>query len=893
MRCVQILIFGLAWSIVSWAAPPRESDEAKATRLAAEAAKVAQEDRARAIELFEALIRLNKRLAASGDPNKLGHLAENYLWLGDLHRKSNRPDQAIDDARLAFSYSLKAGNRWYQVDSLNRLGATYRDIADFGLARESYEQAHEIGRGVSEVPLDLQIRALRNLAAIFRLQNDDDATIATLEEGRSLAERFGDRKQLNGILLDQGWDLQLSRDFRGALETYWRIFEAGAELDKFDEIHLYNRMASLRAATGHPADAWSLSDFAIQLARQARLFTDEIRLSMTRCQLTVDFPKFFTPSVYGSPCDETRELIRPLRDDNLLSVFLDLESQRLEAQGQLDGAIAAAAQAADKVDSLRFTLLGPISRARFLESRARLFRRLADLQMTAHQQHPSAGFDIKTLRVGDRLKARSLLDLWSVAGIDFLAKLPEVRRRELWRKRAELDRLAQAPGDPGSDSRISVLVSELDTFGSEVWKEQRGWMPPEALPLSEIQASLDPKTAIVQLLFGVKKSYLLVIRDRGPVRSFDLEVSPEELTQAADDYLRLLVDPNTALAPNELQAPGEKLARLLWGPHEERLVELPERLVFIGDGKLQNLPLYPLPRLGPAGAEGQLLIDSHEVVYLPSLSMIGRWRAREEAVGLPTHNAIVFGDPLYQLEPSGRDLVRVDETALKRYFPNGPEGLRLGRLPFADIETEKIRESFGKRPLTLALGLEASRDRVLAPETATYAIVHFASHGQPDQQHDELTSLRLSEVDAAGRPVDGALRLQDLYRVAPWRAHLVVASACQTGTGNNLRLEGAAGLAQGFLQAGAQRVVVSLWPVETHTTALLMERFYGYLLAGKPAGSALREASRDLRRLAKKDHKPWDAPIYWAPFILVGEWSSFSLPESGGGVELLAPNGVN
>ncbi len=87
--------------------------------------------------------------------------------------------------------------------------------------------------------------------------------------------------------------------------------------------------------------------------------------------------------------------------------------------------------------------------------------------------------------------------------------------------------------------------------------------------------------------------------------------------------------------------------------------------------------------------------------------------------------------------------------------------------------------------------------------------------------------------------------------------------------------------------------MVSLWPVETHTTAFLMERFYGHLLAGKPAGSALREASRDLRRMAKENQKPWDSPSYWAPFILVGDWSSFSLPESGGAVELLAPNGVH
>ena len=74
------------------------------------------------------------------------------------------------------------------------------------------------------------------------------------------------------------------------------------------------------------------------------------------------------------------------------------------------------------------------------------------------------------------------------------------------------------------------------------------------------------------------------------------------------------------------------------------------------------------------------------------------------------------------------------------------------------------------------------------------------------------------------------------------------------------------GLTQGFLYAGAARVVVSLWNVNDRATAELMARFYHHLLErGLRPAAALRAAQIDLREALP-------APYYWAAFTLQGEW---------------------
>jgi CHAT domain-containing protein len=70
------------------------------------------------------------------------------------------------------------------------------------------------------------------------------------------------------------------------------------------------------------------------------------------------------------------------------------------------------------------------------------------------------------------------------------------------------------------------------------------------------------------------------------------------------------------------------------------------------------------------------------------------------------------------------------------------------------------------------------------------------------------------------------------------------------------------------MYAGAERVVASLWKVDDDATGELMTRFYHQMLQERrPPAAALREAQLALWRQNR-----WQAPFYWAAFLLQGEW---------------------
>jgi CHAT domain-containing protein len=93
-------------------------------------------------------------------------------------------------------------------------------------------------------------------------------------------------------------------------------------------------------------------------------------------------------------------------------------------------------------------------------------------------------------------------------------------------------------------------------------------------------------------------------------------------------------------------------------------------------------------------------------------------------------------------------------------------------------------------------------------------------------------------------------------------------SACQTALGKEVKGEGLVGLTRGFMHAGAQRVVASLWQVDDLATAELMKRFYsGMLKENLRPAAALREAQIEMSGSSR-----WSSPYYWAGFVIQGEW---------------------
>ena len=74
---------------------------------------------------------------------------------------------------------------------------------------------------------------------------------------------------------------------------------------------------------------------------------------------------------------------------------------------------------------------------------------------------------------------------------------------------------------------------------------------------------------------------------------------------------------------------------------------------------------------------------------------------------------------------------------------------------------------------------------------------------------------------------------------------LVVLSACDTGVGAARAGEGVLGLRRGFIQAGAQNLLMTLWPVaDTEDTVRFMVEFYEAANKSRNAPRALAEVQR-------------------------------------------------
>src|SRR5438876_965997 len=74
---------------------------------------------------------------------------------------------------------------------------------------------------------------------------------------------------------------------------------------------------------------------------------------------------------------------------------------------------------------------------------------------------------------------------------------------------------------------------------------------------------------------------------------------------------------------------------------------------------------------------------------------------------------------------------------------------------------------------------------------------------------------------------------------------LVVLSACDTGSGEARAGEGVMGLRRGFIQAGEQNLLMTLWPISDQTTVQIMLDFYDAAEKIKNAPQALADVQRD------------------------------------------------
>ncbi len=865
----------------------------------------------KALEDFNQALALNR---ATGNLKGEGVILTN---IGNIYSSLSEYQKALEHYGQAHSLRRATGDRWGEATTLNNMGVAYNSLGEYQKALECYDQALPLRRAVGNRRGEAY--TLANIGDLYEVLGEYQKAMEYHDQSLLLGRAVGDRSLeahlLNSIgrvsdalgyyqkaLEHYSQALALFRDMsnqRGESNTLSDIGSVHQKLGDYQKASDYHNQAlSIRRAIGHRGgEALSLNNIGL------------VSSALGESQKALEN--------FNQALALQRAVVN--RKGEALTLFAIARVER--NRGNLVEARARMEAALDNIESLRTKVTGQELRASFLASVRDFYDFQVDLLARLHERQPSAGHDAAALVASERGRARSLLETLGEARADIRQGVDPgllERERSLHQQiNANSERLTRLLGGKHTEEQALAAKKELDSLVREYQQLQaqiRTTSPryaaltqPVPLSLKEIQQQvLDNDTLLLEYALGEERSYLWAVTPTS-ITSFVLPKRAEIETAARRAY-DLLMTSHKRESKRQAELAASDLSRMVLGPVAEQLGK--KRLLIVSEGALQYIPFGALPApIGdtekggrgdtatnntstdlrvPASPRPRVssvpLVVTHEIVNLPSASVLAVLRRELTGRQVAPKTLAVFADPIFQ-----SDDPRVKRAEVKTEMESGQPSTKSqhGRLSESDLtrsaresglmtferlrftrqEADTIVAQARDRDSLKALDFAASRATVTTTDLDQYRIVHFATHSLLNSQHPELSGIVLSLVNEQGRPQDGFLRAHDIYNLK-LGAELVVLSACQTALGKEIKGEGLAGLTRGFMYAGAERVVASLWDVKDEATAELMKRFYrGMLREGLRPAEALREAQISMWKEPR-----WGAPYYWAGFTLQGEW---------------------
>jgi hypothetical protein len=290
----------------------------------------------------------------------------------------------------------------------------------------------------------------------------------------------------------------------------------------------------------------------------------------------------------------------------------------------------------------------------------------------------------------------------------------------------------------------------------------------------------------------------------------------------------------TAAEPAEIADAKRRLAELRRKIIPDQIMQQLRghtRVMVVPDGLVGYVPFAAL-----VDDEGGYLVDRHALQLLPAVTTALVLEASAEVrKSKPKSGGSVIAVPS-QTEARSVEITSGGQRRVLVFEP----------LAGAAEETARVAALLGGKTSAAI----PTRSREYLP------VLHFATHGFFNVEAPLASFLILPQ---------GRLTAEQLYTGAMHiETGLVAMSACQTGLGG-AHPDSPLGLANGFLVAGAQSVLSTLWVISDEATLELMGRFYRAVAGGMALDDALRQA-----QLGLKAQPQFVDPFYWAAFQLTG-----------------------
>jgi CHAT domain-containing protein len=326
----------------------------------------------------------------------------------------------------------------------------------------------------------------------------------------------------------------------------------------------------------------------------------------------------------------------------------------------------------------------------------------------------------------------------------------------------------------------------------------------------------------------------------------------------------------------------------IWVPIEQALPAETKTVIISPDAGLNFVSFATL--LGP---DDKFVAQKYVVRYVAS----GRDLLREYRPAASSGTNL-YANPDFGTEPSPSNSNRSAVIALRSTEMGDLQHIFFPPLPGTEAEAKALEKLFGGSAKVF-LGRDATKAQVEQVDSPN--ILHFATHGffLPEMGLSKsYNSMQAGENIPKGKLVnpmhrsglalagaqatlrawgqgevpplenDGVLTAEEVGGLRLDGTWLVVLSACDTGLGEARRGEGVMGLRRGFIQAGAQNLLMTLWPISDQTTVQIMLDFYDAAEKTHNAPQALAEVQRDWLVKLRKERGLLQAIQLAGPFIM-------------------------
>jgi CHAT domain-containing protein len=833
-------------------------------------------------------------------------LGNQYSQLGELQIALNYKSQAIQIAQAI-------GDRDQEANLLLELGSLHKDSGNYQKALDNYSQARQIFAGSSS--RFGEALAIEAIGTIYLLLGDPQRAIENFTQSASIFSSTGTKSSECNALNNLGAAHRRVGARRKALQYHNRALAIARESgDAMSEARTIGYMGDVYFAMSRMRQAFDCYDAQLKACRMmgaATCVAETLRsvgvtaLSMGDRENGLDF--------LGQALNQSR-----LNGQRWLEGLTLLQLARANYDyGNLPEARSQIEQSLKIAESMRADLVARDFRESFFNPVLRVIGLYINILMALHDREPAAGYDALALQASERARARSLLEQLAESNADIrqgvdprLLERERALQRQLNAKAAARANASQNKGPEGLAPAFDKEIHELTVRYSEVEAQIRVSSPryaaltlPEPITVAEIQRDLlDQDTVLLEFaiiggqawLWAVTRDSFISYNLPFPARIKSASRRIHQLLTARQPKKGITASQHEALiaeADVEFRSVAARMSQILLSPISSKLRQewKGKRLAIVASGgPLEYLPFAALPL--PSAGNYRPLIADYEVVNLPSATALAMIRRETPAGGAGMKTLAMLADPVFEADDprivtqikkraaigGARSRARSadassDSSAVSPELAASTKDFKLftgfSRLPFSREEAEAIAKFVPKNSLLKATGFQANRATATGSELSHYRIIHFATHGLLNSEHPLLSGLVFSLIDENGKPQDGFLRMHEIYNLQ-LPAELVVLSACQTALGEEIKGEGLVGLARGFMHAGAQRVVASLWQVDDQATAQLMGHFYrGMLKENLRPAAALRAAQIEMWRNPR-----WSSPYYWAGFVMQGEW---------------------